>query len=85
MKFATLLNCFFLMSSLAFSQTEGQLKQLLQRYPKADKDRNGKLTPNEAKSFMASQRQGVPMKFRVNPGWSKNRFPENSVCYMPPS
>ena len=85
MKFATLFNCFFLMSSLAFSQTEGQLKQLLQRYPKADKDRNGKLTPNEAKSFMASQRQGVPMKFRVNPGWSKNRFPDNAVCYMPPA
>jgi hypothetical protein len=85
MKITNIFSCFFFLTSLAFSQTPPQLQQLLKRFPKADKDGNGKLTSKEAKSFMESRRQGVPIDFQVHPGWQKQSFPDDAVCYMTPA
>ena len=77
------------MSPVVFSQSESQLQKLLQRFPVADTNGDGKLTAEEARAFMASRSrggkgQGPPMEFHVDPGWSKDRFPGNAVCYMTP-
>ena len=90
MKIFHLCICFLFMSTAVFSQSESQLRKLLRQFPAADTNGDGKLTAEEARAFMASRSrrgagQGPPMKFHVDPGWSKVRFPDNAVCYMTPA
>jgi hypothetical protein len=89
MKITFRLVVFLLLIPVAFSQSEVQLRQWLKRFPAADTDGNGTLTVEEAKAFMAARRrarnaQGPPAEFRVDPGWSKARFPDSAVCYKTP-
>jgi len=89
MKITFRLVVFLLLIPMAFSQSEVQLRQWLKRFPAADTDGNGTLTVEEAKAFMAARRrarkaQGPPTQFRVDPGWSKARFPDSAVCYKTP-
>ena len=74
--------------------SEKQLGRLLQRFPQADTNRDGRLTANEARAYQAKMRQsaggsnrrsGVPREFDVDPGWQAERFPEHAVCYLPPN
>ena len=90
MKIFHLCICFLFMSTVVFSQSESQLRKLLRQFPAADTNGDGKLTAEEARAFMASRSrrgagQGPPMKFHVDQGWSKVRFPDNAVCYMTPA
>ena len=73
--------------------SDAQLQRLLQRFPKADTNRDGRLTANEARAYRAKmlqsaggsdRRSGVPREFHVDPGWQAERFPEHAVCYLPP-
>lgn len=77
----------------AFQQpTEQQLARWLKWFPKADTNGDGKLTIEEANAYRKklaqgqgnTQRRGVTKNFRVDPGWEKNRFPEEAVCYRTP-
>ncbi len=72
--------------------TDAQLARLLKRFPKADANKDGKLTFGEAQAYrkkmQASRPQraggGAPKTFEVDPGWQKDRFPEHAVCYKKP-
>ena len=70
--------------------SEAKLAQWLNRFPKADANRDGKLTVAEAEAYrkqMQSSRRnrgGAPRAFRVDAGWQKDRFPEHAVCYKSP-
>lgn len=66
-----------------------QLQTLLKRFPKADTNKDGRLTIQEARAFQrnrrkSSQKQGAPTQFAVNPGWKLDRFPDDAVCYKTP-
>ena len=79
MKIFHLCICFLFMSTVVFSQSESQLRKLLRQFPAADTNGDGKLTAEEARAFMASRSrrgagQGPPMKFHVDPGWSKAHY-----------
>jgi hypothetical protein len=74
--------------------SEKQLGRLLERFPKADANRDGRLTANEAKAYRekmlqsadgSERRSGTPRTFNVDPGWQAERFPEHAVCYMSPN
>jgi hypothetical protein len=89
MKITLRLVVVLLLAPVALSQSEAQLRQWLKRFPAADTDGDGTLTVEEAKAFMAARRQarkakGPPTEFRVDPGWSKARFPDSAVCYKTP-
>ena len=80
---------FLLLVPVAFSQSEAQLAKWLKRFPAADTDGNGTLTVEEAQAFLATRRrarnaQGPHAEFKVDPGWSKIRFPDSAVCYQTP-
>lgn len=100
-----ILVAFFAMP-LAHAQNAEQLAQWLKRFPAADTDGDGRLSPEEAKAYRAKltgkgqdvpqqgqqkpawnknkRRSGVPRQFKVDAGWQLDRFPEHSVCYLPP-
>ena len=85
MKMTTKLIVFLLLAPIAFSQSDAQLGKWLKRFPTADTNGDGTLTVEEAKAFMAARRragktQGPPREFKVDPGWSKARFPDSAVC-----
>lgn len=66
-----------------------QLQTLLKRFPKADANKDGRLTIQEARAFQKSRRKtsrnpGVKTQFSVNPGWKQDRFPDEAVCYKSP-
>jgi len=78
--------------------TQQRLKVLLEKFPAADTDRNGKLSIDEAKAFRqqrqakrkrptgsARRQTGAPRNFKVDPGWQRDRFPDHAVCYKSPS
>lgn len=83
---------FLLVCPLAHAQvSERQLSQWLKRFPQADVNSDGKLTAEEALAFRKQMQGartrsggGVPKVFPVDPGWSKDRFPEHAVCYLSP-
>lgn len=88
-----------LLTTLPLSAATPSAKQLanwLKRFPKADKNGDGKLTMQEADAFrkqMQGNRQpaaknrgqrGAPREFKVDPGWQADRFPEHAVAYQTP-
>ena len=73
-----------------------QLQKLLDRFPAADTNGDGKLSQDEAIAYrnkFAGQRKanrrtparGIKREFKVNPGWDLERFPEHAVCYKTPA
>ena len=69
--------------------SEKQLTQWLKQFPAADTNRDGKLTVQEANDFRkklrgAAARKGVKTKFKVDPGWDAERFPDHAVSYRTP-
>ena len=81
----------FLLPSPAAAQfSEAQLAKWLKRYPKADANRDGRLTVAEAMAFRktlvgaAGRGKGAPRVFEVDPRWREDRFPEDAVCYRTP-
>ena len=71
--------------------SKAQLARLLKRFPKADANKDGKLTIKEAQAFrkkMSSAgrkgRGNAKKSFSVDPGWKAERFPEHAVCYKTP-
>lgn len=67
-----------------------QLARWLEKFPKADADKDGTLSLEEAISYRdkhqpknAPQR-GTPRSFKVDPGWEKDRFPDHAICYQTP-
>lgn len=78
----------------AFGQfSERQLSHWLKRFPEADANGDGQLTSEEAEAFRKTrqaklrangQQRGAPREFQVDPGWQKERFPEEAVCYRTP-
>ena len=67
------------------------LQQLLKRFPKADKNQDGRLTWAELNQYRKTARQtnprgvGVPTTFEVHPGWKQSKFPETSMSLQAPS
>lgn len=75
-----------------------QLQRWLKRFPAADANGDGKLTPQEAAKYRnklvgrgrdaqgkgRQKRNGVTRDFKVNPGWDLAQFPEHAVCYCTP-
>ena len=67
------------------------LQQLLKRFPKADKNQDGRLTWAELNQYRKTARQtnprgvGVPTTFEVHPGWKQSTFPETSMSVRAPS
>jgi hypothetical protein len=76
----------------AQAPSEAQLAKWLKQYPKADANRDGKLTVQEAIAFRdkmqgggnAQRRRGPKREFKVDPGWNAERFPEHAKCYCTP-
>ncbi len=69
--------------------TEQQRERWLKRFPQADTNKDGELSENEVRAFvskMAGRRggAGVTKAFTPDPGWKKERFPDNAVCYKTP-
>ena len=72
--------------------SEQQRQRWLKRFPQADTNKDGKLSDDEIRSFAAKmggrrqggRRGGVQKAFQVDPGWKKDRFPEDAVCYKSP-
>ena len=71
--------------------SKDQLARWLKQYPKADSNGDGVLTVEEAAAYRAKLqgggrqgRRGPPRTFEVHPGWRKDRFPEDAVCYQSP-
>ncbi|MFK7735126.1 MAG: hypothetical protein AB8B50_03800 [Pirellulaceae bacterium] len=69
--------------------SEAQLGRLLKRFPEADANGDGELSVKEAQAYRkrmqpSQQKVGVKTEFKVDPGWSEDRFPENAVCYLAP-
>lgn len=65
---------------------QDQLARWLKRFPQADLNKDGKLTAAEANAFRkklrnGERKSGVPRQFNVDPGWEKDRFPDQAVCY----
>ncbi len=67
-----------------------QLQNWLKRFPAADANGDGKLTPEEARAYLSKVRgaqrgdnggRGAPRTFKVDPGWEKDRFPDHAVTY----
>jgi hypothetical protein len=87
---------FALTASSAFSQTTPSPQQLanwLKRFPAADADKDGKLTPAEAAAFRKklqaerrknSQSKGVKREFNVDPGWDRPEFPDHAASRQTP-
>ncbi|MEM9646104.1 MAG: hypothetical protein AAF989_14035, partial [Planctomycetota bacterium] len=76
--------------------SRNQLKRLLQRYPAADSNGDGRLTWKEAdtyrKRMLSGQSGGKPKsgrgiqrQFKVDPGWDLDRFPEHAVSNKTPN
>lgn len=93
--------CFLILSLLAGGAvvaqqpTEEQLARLLQRFPEADRNKDGRLTVEEASAYRTrlqpanrpgrpAGRRGVQRDFKVDPGWEAERFPAHAVCYLAP-
>lgn len=77
-------------ASASDDAVDQQLKTLLKRFPKADTNKDGRLTIQEARAFQkqrrkASQKQGVQTQFAVDPGWKRDRFPDDAICYKSPA
>ena len=79
------------LSQLSYGQQRqaGQmLKQLLKQFPAADTNKDGTLSIQEAQAFRKRMqrdgKRGVPQTFETDPGWERDRFPDNAVCYLPP-
>ena len=59
-------------------------------FAEVDGNGDGKLTIEEAEAYRKKRKQpndrkpGVKRDFAVNPGWDKDRFPDDAVCYLPP-
>ncbi len=75
--------------------SEQQLARWLKKFPAADTNKDGRLTPQEAKAFARKHREqqggqgagiqkGTPRDFRIDPGWDAERFPDHAVCYRTP-
>ncbi len=72
--------------------SEERLAQLLKRFPGADTDGDGKLTPEELRAAWAARsRQGnaVPAsqaktKLEFDPGWEKDEFPAHAASLKTP-
>ena len=72
-----------------------KLAKLLKSFPEADLDKDGKLTREEALAYREKAlgheapkpedvRGATPWFFSVDPGWSKERFPDHALCYKTP-
>ena len=67
--------------------SDRQRANLLKRFPEADTNNDGKLSDKEILAYrklMRPSRGNVAKTFKINPGWEKDRFPENAVCYKSP-
>jgi len=88
-----------LSTTLATSAAAPSAKQLanwLKRFPKADSNGDGRLTPKEADAFRKQMQgtrkpsstgraqRGAPREFKVDPGWQKDRFPNHAIAYRTP-
>lgn len=85
-------------ASVTAAPNARKLQRWLKRFPEADANRDGTLTPDEAQAFrnrmrgrqggnatQARRRQGAPREFAVDPGWDEERFPAHAVCYKTPA
>ena len=77
--------------------SEQQLARWLDRYPEADANGDGRLTVEEAAAYRqnlvrpqgTSDREGridsgAPPEPKIDPGWQRDRFPDQAVCYRSP-
>ena len=71
--------------------SEKQLAQWLKRFPKADTNKDGKLTAEEAEAFRKKffrnrkpSRPGTLPAPKVDPRWENKAFPENAVSLKSP-
>jgi len=74
--------------------SEERLAQLLKRFPQADANGDGKLTPEEFKAAYQQSRRSrqgnarqtsqARMKLAFDPGWEKDEFPPHAVSLKTP-
>ena len=70
--------------------SKDQLAQWLKRFPQADANKDGVLTIAEALAFRdkaqggGGAQRGAARSFKVHPGWEKEKFPDEAVCYQSP-
>ena len=71
--------------------TPQQLEGWLKRFPKADTNKDGKLTVEEALAYRKKAQggnkksgRGSSRDFTADPGWDAERFPEHAVSYKTP-
>lgn len=83
----------FLASTLCGQQnlSDEQIQKLLKRFPAADANGDGVLSKDEATALRERfqgqsnrKRGGIKREFEVNPGWDKDRFPDDAACYKSP-
>ena len=90
--FCSLIPLFLIATNIAATGDDAvdkQLQTLLKRFPKADANKDGRLTVQEARAFQKSRRKASPKQrvqtqFSANPGWKLDRFPDEAVCYKSP-
>ena len=67
--------------------SEKQRAALLKRFPAADSNKDGKLSVWEMRQYAQKigRGMGAPSKFRVDPGWKKDTFPDHAICHKSPA
>ena len=83
-------------TSQAQSPSSKQLASWLKRFPKADTNKDGALSVEEAMAYRSvlqgkkkgkgtnTSRAGAPREFEVDPGWEMEAFPEHAVSLQSP-
>ena len=68
--------------------TKSKLARWLKRFPDADANGDGILTVDEARKYRSQRSRrgngGAKRNFTVDPGWFKESFPADAVCYKTP-